>query len=140
MSPVYSRSDVQHVVGPTQILLLSCNVVPGTKSSSKSIELKRDNSDTDRSESLSDLCISPEVPVESPYADNNLYSCLKVDSPNLSGSEISSDTENLCDGAAAQPDPVSPSINFQSFMETWKKCSSEEITMMWRQAFAELPS
>ena len=112
-----SRSD------PDSSSVLQCSSsksseLPGTKSSSKSIELKRDNSDTDRSESHSDLFISPEVPVASPYAGNNLYSYLKVDSPNLSESEISTDTKNSYVAfATALPDPVSPSMNFQRFME-----------------------
>ena len=97
-----SRSDLKY---PSQ-RQTSCDLnsppqtpggeTPSTALTPQSAEIKRD--DTGRgNDSLSDLCLSPDVPVESPYADKNPYSCLQVDSPTMSERgtlSLKNDSEN----------------------------------------------
>ena len=67
-----------------------------SKSPLSSIELKRGDIVVGSEHPVSDLCLSPDFPVESPYADDNPYSCLQMDSP-----APSVDTEELYDDDSA---------------------------------------
>ena len=67
-----------------------------SKSPLSSVELKRGDIVVGSEQPVSDLCLSPDFPVESPYADDNPYSCLQMDSP-----APSVDTEELYDDDSA---------------------------------------
>ena len=67
-----------------------------SKSPLSSVELKRGDNVVGSEQPVSDLCLSPDFPVESPYADDNPYSCLQMDSP-----APSVDTEELYDDDSA---------------------------------------
>ena len=66
-----------------------------SKSPFSSVERKRGDI-VGSEQPVSDLCLSPDFPVESPYADDNPYSCLQMDSP-----APSVDTEELYDDDSA---------------------------------------
>ena len=63
------------------------------KALDKSVEMQRDTSQN--VSLLSNACISPIIPSENPWADNNPYSCLDVDSDVKSTSSDSDSSDEL---------------------------------------------
>ena len=137
-----SRSDLKY---PNQRQTSSVSNSP--PQAPQSVEIKRD--DTGRgNDSLSDICLSPDVPVESPYADKNPYSCLQADSSTVSESDtlsLQNDSENeeLYEAGAVGP-PVesqeSQNITTAHFAQAFRKALSHLVENPETNPFRNLMS
>ena len=136
-----SRSDLKY---PNQRQTSSVSNSP--PQAPQSVEIKRD--DTGRgNDSLSDICLSPDVPVESPYADKNPYSCLQADSSTVSESDtlsLQNDSENeeLYEAGAVGPpvEPQSQNVTTKHFAQAFRKALSHLVENPETNPFRNLMS